>query len=347
MAFRSTFHTSLCLLAAFAGSASAQSMDSVWRADSDKRPEEVCPAWKPMDTAPTEKPILADGRLVLATDAPTQDMFYTQTTELMNPLPDPIVVEATVKFGSGTSSTTNRAPIAIDITTAANAGTLFSIGDGEIFLDADGDVRGQSAAVDTTAAAHTYHIEVTRAGAVTVAYDGTPTLTGATYTSADAFGGAPRILWGEGSKFASGRESWVSFQHNAAVCSPATTPTTLPSQCAGSTPGSLDDVRCRLDALAAQLAADTTLGSFGPKLGGQLQRATGFAGQGGDACATNDVKTASRRMKQAQKLLQKMEHRLSGLSARKRLDATVRSGFIGTLHDLRTEVGALRKNPCS
>ena len=53
------------------------------------------------------------------------------------------------------------------------------------------------------------------------------------------------------------------------------------------------------------------------------------------------------RMKQAQKLLQKMEHRLSGLSARKRLDATVRSGFVGTIHTLRTDVGALRKNPCS
>jgi hypothetical protein len=337
---------SLCILA-LAGSASAQPMDSVWRADANQRPEDVCPAWKLVDTAPSAHPILVDGKLVLATDAPAQDMFYTQTTALKSPLPDPIVVEATVRFGSGTSNVPNRGPIAIDVSTAANTGALFFVGNGEIFLTADGDVRGQSAAVDTTATAHTYHIEVTRAGAVSVAYDGTPTLTGATYTSAAAFGGAPRILWGEGSKFATGRETWTAFQHNAAVCSPATTPTTLPSQCTGMTPGSLDDVDCRLEALGAQIAADATLGSFGPKLGSQLQRATALARQGDDACGSNDVKTASRRMKQAQKLLQKMEHRLSGLSARKRLDATVRTSFIGTIHALRSDVGALRKNPCS
>ena len=344
---RSWTHRSLCVLVALAGTASAQPTDSVWRADSNQRPEDVCPAWKLVDTAPSAHPVLGADGLVLATDAPTQDMFYTQTTALMSPLPDPIVVEATVKFGSGTSSTPSRGPIAIAVTTAANSGALFFVGDGEIFVTADGDVRGQSAAVDTAAAAHTYHVEVTRAGAVSVAYDGTPTLTGATYTSADAFGGTPRILWGEGSKFASGRETWTSFQHNAAVCSPSTTPTTLPSQCTGTTPGSLDDVRCRLDALGAAIAADTTLGSFGPKLGDTLQRATALARQGDDACGANDLKTASRRMKQAQKLLQKMEHRLSGLTARKRLDATVRSSFLGTIHALRSDVGALRKNPCS
>src|SRR5262245_44908162 len=184
-----------CVLAALAGQAFAQPMDSAWRADSDRRPEEVCPAWKLVDTAPTAKPILVDGKLVLATDAPAQDMFYTQTSALKTPLPDPIVVEATVRFGSGTSNVANRGPIAIDVSTAANTGALFFVGNGEIFLTADGDVRGQSAAVDTTATAHTYHIEVTSAGAVSVAYDGTPTLTGATYTSAEAFGGAPRILW--------------------------------------------------------------------------------------------------------------------------------------------------------
>lgn len=344
---RSWIHRSLCVLAALAGSASAQPMDSVWRADSNQRPEEVCPAWKLVDTAPGAHPVLGDGKLLLTTAAPEQDMFYAQTTELKSPLPDPIVVEGTVRFTSGAASANNRGPIVIAITTSANTGALFFVGDGEIFVTADGDVRGQSAAVDTAAAAHTYRVEVTAAGAVRVAYDGTPTLTGATYTSADAFGGAPRILWGEGSKLASGREAWMSFQHNAATCGGGTTSTTLASQCTAMTPGSLDDVRCRLDALGAQIAADATLGSFGPKLGSTLQRATALARQGDDACAANDVKTASRRMKQAQKLLQKMEHRLSDLTARKRLDATVRSSFIGMIHGLRSDVGALRKSPCS
>ena len=172
-----------------------------------------------------------------------------------------------------------------------------------MFVTAAGDVRGQSAAVDTAAAAHTYRVEVTAAGAVSVAYDGTPMLTGTTYTSKEAFGDVPRILWGEGSKIASGKQAWVSFQHNAAVCSPATTPTPTPTPgCDAVAPGTLAAVRCHLDALGAQIAADATLGSYGPKLASRLDRATAFARQGDEACASGDAKTASRRMKQAQKL---------------------------------------------
>jgi hypothetical protein len=157
---------SLCLLAALAGSASAQPMDSVWRADSNQRPEEVCPAWTLVNTAPGAHPVLGAGKLVLTTAAPEQDMFYTQTTELKSPLPDPIVVEGTVRFTSGAASANNRAPIAIAITTSANTGALFFVGDGEIFVTADGDVRGQSAAVDTTVGgAHLPHRGRPAAGA--------------------------------------------------------------------------------------------------------------------------------------------------------------------------------------
>src|SRR5262245_33233169 len=105
-------------------------------------------------------------------------MFYVQA--LGTPLPDPIVVEATVQFTSGDSQSNNRGPIAFAITTAANAGALFFVAAGEIFVTGSGDVRGQSAAVDTAGAPHTYRIEVTAAGAVSVRYDGTPMLTSTT-----------------------------------------------------------------------------------------------------------------------------------------------------------------------
>src|SRR5437870_4665544 len=122
MALRSSTHRSLCLLAALAGSAWAQPMDSVWRADSNQKPEEVCPAWKLVDSAPATHPVLGDGKLVLETAAPEQDMFYMQTSQLQNPLPDPIVVEATVRFTSGTATANNRAPVAVAITTAPSSG---------------------------------------------------------------------------------------------------------------------------------------------------------------------------------------------------------------------------------
>jgi hypothetical protein len=42
-----------------------------------------------------------------------------------------------------------------------------------------------------------------------------------------------------------------------------------------------------------------------------------------------------------------MAHRLSGLSARKRLDGATRSTFISAIKGVQSEVGALRKSPCS
>lgn len=106
-------------------------------------------------------------------------------------------------------------------------------------------------------------------------------------------------------------------------------------------------VVCRLDALAGQIAGDAALGSYGSKLGRTLDRATGRARAGDAACTANDVKTASRRMKQTQKLLQKMARRLRGLAARKRLDDTVRSSLIATLQGILADVAALRRSPCS
>jgi hypothetical protein len=223
---------------------------------------------------------------------------------------------------------------------------------------------GQSAAVDTANAARTYHIEVTAVGGVSVRYDGTPMLTGTTYTSAPAFGSVPRILWGEGSIVAFGKASWISFRHDAAVCpsgtttmevpttstivsGSSTTTSTLPSGCEGMAPGSLALVRCRLDALGGEIAADgTALGSLGSKLGRTLARATTLAGEGSDACATNDAKTASPRMKQTQQLLQKMAHRLRGLAARKRVDGSVRSSLIATIHGIQADVAVQRSHPC-
>src|SRR5262252_8430471 len=111
MASRLCIYGLLSILAALAGPAAAQPTTSVWEAASNVGPEDVCPAWKLVDTAPTARPVLSDGQLVLATAAPEQDMFYMQTTALLQPLPDPIVVEATVRFMSGTSNRNNRGPI--------------------------------------------------------------------------------------------------------------------------------------------------------------------------------------------------------------------------------------------
>ncbi len=350
------------VLLGLAARASAQLTQAVWDGASGLTPDRACPAWTLVDTAAGADPVLSNGVLTLSTAANAQDMFYMQTA-LTTPLPDPLVIEARVKFDSGESSLGNRGPVAFAITTAPNAGSLFFVGAGQIFLTGAGDVRGPSAAVDTQSAFHVYHIEITAAGAVTVSYDGTPKLTGATYSSVPAFGPVPRILWGEGSIVAFGTEEWSSFRHNAATCDGATTTlagttstttttvagatTTLPpGECDDAAPGTLAAVRCRLDILSARISGDNGLGALGPKLAAMLTHAVTLNGQADAACIGTDAKTASRRMKQVQKLLQNMGHRLRGLSARKHVDTTLRTDLLQIIGGIRDDALGLRHQPC-
>jgi hypothetical protein len=349
----------LVALAALAGPTAAQTpTESVWQASSGLLPTQVCPAWTLTDTSASD-PVLAPSGLTIS-DTTGEDLFYVQTDALnVVPVPDPIVVEARMRFISGTSSANNRAPANVVITTAADTGTLFGIGPDEIFLTGVGDVRTQTASVDTDGASHIYRVEVTAAGAVTVFYDGIATLTGTIYMSADAFGPVRRIIWGEGSHIASGAHVWESVAHNLATCpsgttsttttlASATTSTTLPSpDCDDNVaPGTVNTVRCRLGVLADQIAAAKGLGQFRAKLQSTLTQASGHVDQAVSACETGDDKTASRRMKQTGKFLQKMTHRLSGLPARKKVDAGLRADLTQVIESIRGDVGSLRKRPC-
>jgi hypothetical protein len=391
-------------VAALAGGAGAQTpTQSVWQAASGLLPTQVCPAWALVDTASSD-PVLAPTGLTIS-DTTGEDILYLQTDALdIVPAPDPIVLEARMRFVSGTSSASNRAPANIVITTAASTGTLLGIGADEIFLTGAGDVRAQTATVDTDGAAHTYRIEVTAAGAVTVFYDGVSTLTGSTYTSAAAFGSVRSVIWGEGSNAASGSHVWESVAHNLATCPSGTTSstttlpatTTIPTTTVTTTapppstatpttsststsvpggltttstttprkttttsttvpppdcgddvaPGTVNAVRCRLGILGNQIDDANGLGEFRSKLQKTLAQARGRVDEAASACDSGDKKTASRRMKQAAKFLQKMTHRLSGLSARKRLGAELRADLIQVIASIRADVSSLRKRPC-
>jgi hypothetical protein len=349
----------LIALGVLLGPAGAQTpTESVWEASSGLLPTQVCPAWTLTDTSASD-PVLAPSGLTIS-DATGEDLFYVQTDALdVVPVPDPIVVEARMRFVSGTSSGSNRAPANVVVTTAANTGTLLGIGSDEIFLTGVGDVRSQTANVDTEGGSHTYRIEVTAAGAVTVFYDGTATLAGTISMSVDAFGPVRRIIWGEGSHIASGAHVWESVAHNLATCPTGTTSTTTtlasattsttvpPSECGDdAAPGTVRTLRCRLRILADQIAAANGLGQFRAKIQSTLTQASARVDQAVSACATGDDKTASRRMKQTGKFLQKMTHRLSGLTARKKLDARMRSDLIQVIESIRSDVSGLRKKPC-
>ena len=144
--------------------------------------------------------MLLSNLLTLSTSADAENMRYLQTAPEIT-MPTQFILEARMRFVSGSSSLPNRAPANVIVTTAANVGTTLHIGLDEIFLTANGDVKGPSAAVQTDDALHTYRIVIdgTATGSpVTVFRDGVLTLTGATFTDPAANGPVERVRLGRG-----------------------------------------------------------------------------------------------------------------------------------------------------
>lgn len=127
----------------------------------------------------------------------------------------------------------------------------------------------------------------------------------------------------------------------------STTTSTLPAGCDAVVPGTLAALQCRLTALVAEIDGTAGLGSYQGKLSQTLKRVVPLADEAATACSAGDTRTAGRRMKQVQTLLEHMSHRLHGLSARKRLESLLRAGIIQAIDEVHTDAGALRKHPCS
>lgn len=187
---------------------------STWTASSGLRPDQIFPAWTLNDTASPENPVLSGGALTLATSPDVELMSYIQSGSLVDTSGD-FYIEATVKRISGSSSSSNRAPIAIGFTTVGSLGNILFIGNDEMFFLTAADAKGATASVQTDDAFHTYRIEVSSSGAIKVFYDSVEKLTSATVNNSSINGSTPRVLWGEGTILASGTSEWQSVSHNA------------------------------------------------------------------------------------------------------------------------------------
>src|SRR5262249_8585818 len=124
----------------------------------------------------------------------------------------------------------------------------------------------------------------------------------------------------------------VVSESTTTTTQPPTTTTTLPPQdCAGTPQGAtFASILCRLDALAARVQGESGLGSFQSKLANSLATArsrTEDAESLCDAGAKNPKKT-KKRLQEAGKAVSQYVHRLAGLRARKKLDGTLRTGFL-------------------
>jgi PEP-CTERM motif-containing protein len=213
---------SILLLSAMASQEALAGFVSDYQASSGLFPNQISPPYTLIDTADPEAPALSGGVLTLGTSSNSESMFYTQLEPIVD-TSGAFFIEARVRFVSGSSSSTARAPITISFTTAPNVGNALFIGLDRVFFNTAEATAGPSALVDTNGAFHTYRIDYSGAGALTLAYDGVPVLAGTTFTSASFNGAQERIAWGELSILAFGTSEWQFFRHNAlAVPEPQT-----------------------------------------------------------------------------------------------------------------------------
>ncbi|MBI4490025.1 MAG: hypothetical protein HY694_13130, partial [Deltaproteobacteria bacterium] len=190
--------------------------NSVYMAASGKFPHEVCAPWTLNSNSPTD-PFFSDGNLIISTQNFNENIVYRQTAPDIS-MPDPLVIEARVRFIDGVTTNSSRAPISISFVTAPNVGNTLYIAKNEIFILSGPNRRGARRSLSTRFSLHTYRIEVSKTGAIKVFYDGSLMLNGSTFTNFTSTG-AETIEWGEGSGAAFGASEWEFFRHNASTVS--------------------------------------------------------------------------------------------------------------------------------
>jgi hypothetical protein len=193
-----------------APSSAMGAIQSSWQATSGLLPTQVSPPWTLNDNASPEDPVLGAQFLTLSTSEFSENMWYLLTEPAVD-TSGSFYIEAIVRFVSGLASELSRAPIRIGFTSAPGVGNALNIGVDEVFFNTGDLTKGPSASVDTDGDFHTYRIEVTSTGSLSLLYDGVPTLTGSTFSHVGFNGLQERVFWGEQSVLAQGTSEWESF----------------------------------------------------------------------------------------------------------------------------------------
>jgi hypothetical protein len=181
-----------------------------WNAGSGLYPDADC-FWHLAASDPSLS-TLGGGLLQIATGASGDAIYYYQSGADLA-IPDPWVIEVRMRVGTDNGTGQAATSAAVGFATAADVENLLFIGAGHIYLWSGYFVMGPQAFLDTQSALHTYRIEVTGAGAVSVFYDGALTLTGTTLVG-PPYEDSTYLWWGDGTSHASGTSYWEHVTHN-------------------------------------------------------------------------------------------------------------------------------------
>lgn len=187
---------------------------SEWHASSGLLPNEIHPMWDAFLANP-DTADLSGGVLTLSTSAHSELAFYGHIEPLVN-TSEPFFIEVRLRYVSGQTSNTARAPIVLGLIFAPSMGQLLQIDKDQVFFNTGGLVAGQKVNVDTDDDFHTYRIEYDGIDEQRLSYDGEEILIGKTWSSAGN-GNQQRVFWGDGTSLASGTSEWQFVRHNALV----------------------------------------------------------------------------------------------------------------------------------
>jgi len=191
--------------------------DAVWTAASGVLPTSANPPWL-FYGEPTNSVTLGSGVLRMETSPAFARASYFQEWDALS-IPTNFVIEASVRYVSGNSTTAGRTGTGIYFFTQKGVANWLWIGQDEVFVNAGSRFqRGAVANVDTDDAFHSYRIEfrgITNGSRFDVFYDGALTLNGLLFL--DDEDQEPEIAWGDLAYEASGVSEWRSFRHNASA----------------------------------------------------------------------------------------------------------------------------------
>lgn len=134
-------------------------------------------------------------------------------------------------------------------------------------------------------------------------------------------------------------ESCFQCSGTPSVCHATTSGAGCTPSCNGPAAATFASITCRLDALLARVQGESGLGSFQSGLAKNLAQAKARVA---DAEKLGTGKKARKKLQQAGKAVSAYVHRLGSLTARKKLDATLRTDLQSAGSPIAADVKALR-----
>ena len=188
-------------------------INSTWEGHQLLLPSASCPPWDTNFSANPESHFMRGDTLVLITSDTAGTLEYFQTAPNVV-LPDPLVIEAKMRFISGIGIPA-RAPAGLVCSYGSFFGNILYVAQDEIFLLEEYYIQGPSTSVDTDDDFHVYRMLIHSSHAIEVYYDGTLVLQGELTPPNPLWGASPIIAFGDDTYHAYGTSEWLYVRHNA------------------------------------------------------------------------------------------------------------------------------------